>query len=103
MTIIQAASPILLIDHLTRRPPLAQKWPTFIIEAGVSQSLPALSNKAHWWLNSSRAEIKLIIVMSIQKKGIHIGGGDTSSGGDGGGDAGGRNDQQVAKYLDVEM
>lgn len=40
-------------------------WPTVVIEAGWSESLNCLRIDAIWWLEESRGEVKIVIIISI--------------------------------------
>lgn len=44
------------------------KWPTVAVEVGVSESYRKLKADAEWWLTSSRGNVKLIIIVSINRK-----------------------------------
>jgi hypothetical protein len=41
-------------------------WPTLVFEAGLSESLAKLRTDAGWWLENSRGEVKIVIVISIR-------------------------------------
>jgi hypothetical protein len=42
-------------------------WPTFVIETGVSESLPRLREDARWWFNNSGGEVRMVLVISIKQ------------------------------------
>ncbi|KAJ5123223.1 hypothetical protein N7448_009320 [Penicillium atrosanguineum] len=42
-------------------------WPTFVIETGVSESLPRLREDAQWWFNNSGGEVRMVLVISIKQ------------------------------------
>lgn len=42
-------------------------WPTFVIETGVSESLPRLREDARWWFNNSNGEVRMVLIISIKK------------------------------------
>jgi hypothetical protein len=42
-------------------------WPTIVIESGVSESLRRLRFDAGWWLTESRGDVKIVIIISIQR------------------------------------
>jgi hypothetical protein len=44
------------------------KWPTVVVEVGVSESYRKLRADAAWWLTNSRGDVKLIIIVSISRK-----------------------------------
>ncbi|CAI7601675.1 unnamed protein product [Penicillium glandicola] len=44
------------------------KWPTVVVEVGVSESYRKLRADAEWWLMNSRGDVKLIIIVSISQK-----------------------------------
>jgi hypothetical protein len=43
--------------------PLATDWPTLVIEAGYSQTMPSLKVKAKWWFNASNHAIKIVVLV----------------------------------------
>jgi hypothetical protein len=47
----------------TRRP----SWPTLVLEVGVSESLPRLRNDASWWLSNSDGEVKVVLLIEVDK------------------------------------
>lgn len=42
-----------------------QAFPTLVIEAGYSQSLPSLRQKAHWWFDISNHDVKIVILAKL--------------------------------------
>ncbi|KAF4770174.1 hypothetical protein N7455_006137 [Penicillium solitum] len=44
------------------------KWPTVVVEVGVSESYRKLRADAEWWLTNSRGDMKLGIIVSISRK-----------------------------------
>ena len=54
--------------------PLRTDWPTLIIECGVSKSRDRLVADAHWWLENSGGQVKIVLVISfsVSKKEIHL-------------------------------
>ncbi|KAB8264950.1 hypothetical protein BDV32DRAFT_134850 [Aspergillus pseudonomiae] len=44
-----------------------KKWPSIVIETGVSESVPRLRIDASWWLARSRGLVKLVILISISR------------------------------------
>ncbi|KAN0070736.1 hypothetical protein V8E54_010901 [Elaphomyces granulatus] len=48
----------------TRRP---SGWPTLVLEVGVSESLPRLRNDASWWLSNSDGEVKVVLLIEVDK------------------------------------
>jgi hypothetical protein len=58
------------------RPPSRKKtdWPTFVIEAGYSETLQHLRSSASWWLGNSQGEVKFAIIILVQQaqKILHI-------------------------------
>jgi hypothetical protein len=44
------------------------KWPTVVVEVGVSESYRKLRADAAWWLTNSRGDVKLVIIVSISRK-----------------------------------
>ncbi|KAJ5687004.1 hypothetical protein N7536_009623 [Penicillium majusculum] len=49
-------------------PGRSTKWPTVVIEVGVSESYRKLRKDAEWWLTNSRGDVKLVIIVSISRK-----------------------------------
>jgi hypothetical protein len=41
-------------------------WPTIVIEAGLSESLAKLKSDANWWLEHSRGEVMIVVIISIK-------------------------------------
>jgi hypothetical protein len=48
--------------------PLETDWPTIVIEAGWSESITKLREDARRWLENSRGEIKIVVLISIGRK-----------------------------------
>ena len=44
------------------------KWPTVVVEVGVSESYRKLRADAEWWLINSRGDVKLVIIVSLSRK-----------------------------------
>lgn len=42
-------------------------WPTFVIEAGLSESLPRLRADAKWWFRNSSGDVRIVLVVSIRR------------------------------------
>ena len=42
-----------------------KKWPTFVLEAGYSQSLEGLRNDMRWWFAASQHEVKIVLVAKL--------------------------------------
>ncbi|KAK4862984.1 hypothetical protein LT330_010089 [Penicillium expansum] len=55
---------------LPRQPILGRstKWPTVTVEMGVSESYRKLKADAEWWLTNSRGDVKLVIIVSVNRK-----------------------------------
>jgi hypothetical protein len=52
------------------RSPLTD-WPTLVVEAGLSETLPQLRRDARWWLENSRVstgKVRIVILFSIQRQ-----------------------------------
>jgi hypothetical protein len=43
--------------------PLRTDWPTLVIEAGDSQSMPGLKLKARWWFHASNHHVKIVLLV----------------------------------------
>ncbi|RFU72511.1 dead deah box dna helicase [Trichoderma arundinaceum] len=56
----------------TRSP--SDGWPTFVIECGYSQTIALLIAKAHWWFTASNYEVKIVLLLKLNKskESIHI-------------------------------
>ena len=54
--------------------PLIPDWPTLVIESGISQSRDRLVADAHWWLENSGGQVKIVLVISFSQseKEIHL-------------------------------
>ena len=47
--------------------PPQSKWPTFVIEAGVSETLLRLRVDAQWWLSNSDGLVKIVMLLEINR------------------------------------
>ncbi|KAF4154391.1 hypothetical protein CNMCM6936_008754 [Aspergillus lentulus] len=45
-----------------------EAWPTLVIEAGVTASLPRLREEARWWLRNSQGDIRIVLVLGIHRQ-----------------------------------
>jgi hypothetical protein len=45
--------------------PLGSDFPTLVIEAGVSQTLQSLRQKARWWFNVSKGDVKVVLLVKM--------------------------------------
>jgi hypothetical protein len=45
-----------------------ESWPTLVIEAGVTASLPRLREEARWWLRKSQGEVRMVLVLGIHRQ-----------------------------------
>lgn len=43
------------------------KWPTVVVEVGVSESYRKLKADAEWWLTNSKSDVNLVIIVSINR------------------------------------
>ena len=43
------------------------KWPTVVMEVGVSESIEKLKSDAVWWLANSVGQVKLVVIVSINQ------------------------------------
>jgi hypothetical protein len=41
-------------------------WPTIVIESGLSESLQRLRSDARWWLENSRGDVKIVVLISVK-------------------------------------
>ncbi|PGH35893.1 hypothetical protein GX50_01218 [[Emmonsia] crescens] len=44
-----------------------EKWPSVVLEIGLSESRAKLERDCHWWLNDSRGEVKIALGISINR------------------------------------
>ncbi|KAJ5774540.1 hypothetical protein N7457_009436 [Penicillium paradoxum] len=44
------------------------KWPTVVVEVGVSESYQKLKADAEWWFTNSKGDVKLVIIVSVNRK-----------------------------------
>ncbi|KAK2814013.1 hypothetical protein FQN50_000417 [Emmonsiellopsis sp. PD_5] len=44
------------------------KWPSVIVEVGLSESQAKLERDCHWWLNNSRGQVKIALGISINRR-----------------------------------
>ncbi len=44
---------------------LSDSWPTLVIEAGYTQSLPSLRSKMRWWFNESNGDVKIVVLAKL--------------------------------------
>ena len=49
-------------------PGRSTKWPTVVIEVVESESYRKLRVDAEWWLTNSRGDVKVVIIVSINRK-----------------------------------
>ena len=42
-------------------------WPTLVVEAGLSETLPRLRVEADWWLGNSDGQVKIVVLLEINK------------------------------------
>ena len=43
-------------------------WPTFVVGAGVSESLPRLRQDASWWFANSAGMVRVVLLLAIRKR-----------------------------------
>ncbi|KAJ5129546.1 uncharacterized protein N7515_005585 [Penicillium bovifimosum] len=48
-------------------PGRSPKWPTVVVEVGVSESYRKLRADADWWLTNSKGDVKLVVLVSISR------------------------------------
>lgn len=44
------------------------KWPTLVLEVGLSENLHRLHIDLKWWFSNSQGQVKVVLVVSIQQK-----------------------------------
>jgi hypothetical protein len=42
-------------------------WPSLVIEAGNTESLPRLRSDAKWWIESSRGAVRIVVVIKVNR------------------------------------
>jgi hypothetical protein len=47
-------------------------WPCFIIEAGMSESMPRLRSDARWWIEHSAGTVNLVLFIWVQPAGKKV-------------------------------
>jgi hypothetical protein len=52
--------------------PNSTDWPTIVIESGVSESLRHLRFDADWWLRKSGGDVKIVIIISVNRAQLTI-------------------------------
>ena len=48
------------------------RWPALVIETGCSESLTQLRQGMHWWFAASRHEVKIVLLVELDKDGRRI-------------------------------
>ena len=48
------------------------QYPTLVIEAGWSQTLQGLRQKARWWFNKSNGDVKIVLLVKSSPRSNHI-------------------------------
>jgi hypothetical protein len=43
------------------------EWPSLVIQAGNTESLPCLRSDAKWWIESSRGEVQIVVLIKINR------------------------------------
>ncbi|KAJ5100717.1 hypothetical protein N7456_006769 [Penicillium angulare] len=47
-------------------------WPTFVIETGVSESIPRLREDAKWWLATSSGDVRMVLIVGMKKRYVSV-------------------------------
>ena len=47
--------------------PNATDWPTLVIEAGLSESMPRLRQDAAWWIGNSLGRVPIVLVVEVAR------------------------------------
>ena len=42
-------------------------WPSLVIEAGNTESLPHLRSDAKWWIETSKGEVRIVVLIKVDK------------------------------------
>ena len=50
------------------RPNNDKDWPHLVIEAGDSESLPRLQADAKWWIENSKSQVRIVLILKIDTK-----------------------------------
>ena len=48
------------------------QYPTLVIEAGWSQTLQKLREKARWWFDKSKGDVKIVLLVKSSPRSYHI-------------------------------
>ncbi|PYI01623.1 hypothetical protein BO78DRAFT_273661, partial [Aspergillus sclerotiicarbonarius CBS 121057] len=48
--------------------PSDDAWPHLVIEAGLAESLPRLRVDAKWWIENSKGEVQIVLIIQIKKQ-----------------------------------
>lgn len=43
-------------------------WPSLVIEAGISESTARLMAAAHWWIENSKGEVRIVILIHLNSE-----------------------------------
>jgi hypothetical protein len=43
------------------------EWPSLAIETGNTESLPRLCSDAKWWIESSRGEVRIVVLIKVNR------------------------------------
>lgn len=60
------------LGPLVRPSNVSDKWPTVVIDVGVSERPPKLQSDAEWWITNSNGDVKIVLTMSINRKSRNI-------------------------------
>lgn len=50
------------------RPDDSTDWPRLVIEVGDSESLPPLQTDGKWWIENSRGQVRIVLLLKIDTK-----------------------------------
>ena len=56
------------IGHRALRPNDYTDWPQFVIEAGKSEALPRLQADSSWWIENSKGQVRMMLLLNIDTK-----------------------------------
>ncbi|KAI2822791.1 hypothetical protein CBS115989_1821 [Aspergillus niger] len=47
--------------------PRNNDWPKIVIQSAVAESMPRLRQEASWWINNSKGQVQIVILISVRK------------------------------------
>ncbi|RDH36922.1 hypothetical protein BDQ94DRAFT_167009 [Aspergillus welwitschiae] len=44
-----------------------EDWPKIVIQSAVAESMPRLRQDASWWINNSKGQVQIVVLISVRK------------------------------------